>query len=85
MTPQERYNQNWDRLMSAIEAMEAPNPENPAGLSDLAYSQVMTGLYDDTWVRSFVPEATKEIMQNAGTGISSRGQSPLTETPGVSG
>ena len=48
-------------------------------------SRAMTGLYDDTWVRSFVPEATKEIMQNAGTGISSRGQSPLTETPGVSG
>ena len=71
--------------MSAIEAMNAPNPENPAGLSDLAYSRVMTGLYDATWVRSFVPEATKEIMQNAGTGISSRGQSPLTETPGVSG
>ena len=45
----------------------------------------MTGLHDDTWVRSFVPEATKEIMQNADTGISSRGQSPLTETPGVSG
>ena len=56
MTPQERYNQNWDRLMSAIEAMEAPNPRNPACLSDLAYSQVMTGLHDDTWVRDFVPE-----------------------------
>ena len=55
MTPQERYNQNWDRLMSAIEAMNAPNPENPAGLSDLAYSRVMTGLHDDTWVRDFVP------------------------------
>ena len=52
----ERYNRNWDRLMSAIEAMEAPNPRNPACLSDLAYSQVMTGLHDDTWVRDFVPE-----------------------------
>ena len=51
----ERYNRNWDRLMSAIEAMEAPNPRNPACLSDLAYSQVMTGLHDDTWVRDFVP------------------------------
>ena len=57
MTPQERYNQNWDRLMSAIEAMEAPNPRNPACLSDLAYSQVMTGLHDDTWIRDFVPGA----------------------------
>ncbi len=55
MTPQDRYNQNWDRLMSAIEAMNAPNPENPACLSDLAYWQVMTGLHDDTWVRDFVP------------------------------
>ena len=55
MTPQERYNQNWDRLMSAIEAMNAPNPLNPACLSDLAYSRVMTGLHDDTWVRDFVP------------------------------
>ena len=72
-------------LCDLVERMNAPNPENPAGLSDLAYSRVMTGLHDDTWVRSFVPEATKEIMQNAGTGISSRGQSPLTETPGVSG
>ena len=53
----ERYNQNWDRLMSAIEAMNAPNPENPAGLSDLAYSRVMTGLHDDTWIRDFVPGA----------------------------
>ena len=42
--------------MSSIEAMKAPNPENPAGLSDLAYSQVMTGLHDDTWIRDFVPE-----------------------------
>ncbi len=57
MTPQDRYNQNWDRLMSAIEAMNAPNPENPAGLSDLAYFWVMTGLHDDTWVRDFVPDA----------------------------
>ena len=57
MTPQERYNQNWDRLMSAIEAMEAPNPRNPACLSDLAYSRVMTGLHDDTWIRDFVPRA----------------------------
>ena len=53
----ERYNQNWDRLMSAIEAMNAPNPLNPACLSDLAYSRVMTGLHDDTWVRDFVPDA----------------------------
>ena len=53
----ERYNQNWGRLMSAIEAMNAPNPENPAGLSDLAYSRVMTGLHDDTWIRDFVPGA----------------------------
>ena len=45
----------------------------------------MTGLHDDTWVRSFVPEATKEIMQNVDAGISSRGQSPLTETRGISG
>ena len=57
MTPQERDNQNWDRLMSPIEAMNAPNPENPAGLSDLAYSRVMTGLHDDTWIRDFVPGA----------------------------
>ena len=53
----ERSNRTWDRLMSAIEAMEAPNPENPAGLSDLAYSRVMTGLHDDTWIRDFVPGA----------------------------
>ena len=42
-------------LCDLVERMNAPNPENPAGLSDLAYSRVMTGLHDDTWVRDFVP------------------------------
>ena len=43
-------------LCDLVERMNAPNPLNPACLSDLAYSQVMTGLHDDTWVRDFVPE-----------------------------
>jgi hypothetical protein len=43
-------------LCDLVERMNAPNPLNPACLSDLAYSRVMTGLHDDTWVRSFVPE-----------------------------
>ena len=43
-------------LCDLVERMNAPNPENPGGLSDLAYSRVMTGLHDDTWVRDFVPE-----------------------------
>ena len=42
-------------LCDLVERMNAPNPENPSGLSDLAYSRVMTGLHDDTWVRDFVP------------------------------
>ena len=42
-------------LCDLVERMNAPNPLNPACLSDLAYSQVMTGLHDDTWVRDFVP------------------------------
>ena len=44
-------------LCDLVEHMNAPNPENPACLSDLEYSQVMTGLHDDTWVRDFVPGA----------------------------
>ena len=81
----EKAERNMIAACDLVERMNAPNPLNPAGLSDLAYSRVMTGLHDDTWVRSFVPEATKEIMQNVDAGISSRGQSPLTETRGISG
>jgi hypothetical protein len=51
----EKAEQNMIAACDLVERMNAPNPMNPAGLSDLAYSRVMTGLHDDTWVRSFVP------------------------------
>jgi hypothetical protein len=52
----EKAERNMSAACDLVERMDAPNPMNPAGLSDLAYSRVMTGLHDDTWVRSFVPE-----------------------------
>jgi hypothetical protein len=48
-------NEHITALCDLIERMNTPNPLNPAGLSDLEYSQVMTGQHDDTWVRSYVP------------------------------
>lgn len=48
-------NDNITALCDALDRINRSNPMNPAGLSDLAYPRVMTGLHDDTWVRSFVP------------------------------
>jgi hypothetical protein len=53
----EKAEQDMIAACDLVERMDAPNPMNPCGLSDLVYSQVMTGLHDDTWVRSFVPGA----------------------------
>ena len=55
MTPQERYDQNWERLMLALEQYVAPEPLNPCGISNESYDRAMIGLHDDTWVRDFVP------------------------------
>lgn len=48
-------NEDITALCDLVERMNAPNPLNPACLSDLAYSRVMAGIHDDTWVRDFVP------------------------------
>ena len=48
-------NESIDNICDWIERINAPNPRNPAGLSDLAYDLVMTGLHDDSWLKeSFV-------------------------------
>jgi hypothetical protein len=41
-------------LCDLIEALNAPNPANPGGISDLAFHRVQDGLHDETWVRDFV-------------------------------
>lgn len=48
-------NENVGSICDLIEQMNAPNPLNPAGISDLAYHGVMTGLHDESWLKeSFV-------------------------------
>ena len=48
-------NENIDRICDMVERINAPNPLNPCGISDLAYDLVMSGLHDESWLKeSFV-------------------------------
>lgn len=51
-----RANENISALCDYIEQVNKPNPLNPVGLSDMAYHNIMTGLHENTWIESFVPE-----------------------------
>jgi hypothetical protein len=58
----EKENNNISQLCDYIDRMNALNPENPGGISDLAYHTVMTSLHEneayeflhncDIWVRN---------------------------------
>jgi hypothetical protein len=50
----QKAQENIERVWDLIEQWNAPNPLNPAGISDLSYLNVMEGLHDQTWF-PFVP------------------------------
>ncbi len=45
--------ENIDRICDWIERVNAPNPLNPVGMSDLSYYRAMDGLHDETWITEF--------------------------------
>ena len=87
MTPEEgkRYGYEWipGHKPEELKDRERRTPSDPYCPFWCPYQ--CTGDWKNGHCLIRIPEATKEIMQNADAGISSRGQSPLTETPGVSG
>jgi hypothetical protein len=46
----EKADKNISNLCKYIEQINAPNPENPGGISDLDYHTVMTNLHDLSWM-----------------------------------
>ena len=51
-------------LCDALDRLNAPNPLNPAGISDLVYSRIMTGLHDETWTRDFIFGEPRDYYEN---------------------
>jgi hypothetical protein len=46
----EKENTNITNLCDYIDRMNALNPENPGGISDMAYHNVMTNLHNFEWM-----------------------------------
>jgi len=46
----EKENNNITNLCDYIERMNTLNPDNPGGISDLVYHNVMTNLHDLSWM-----------------------------------